>query len=491
MNVSNSDFKTEDFIDNDFLFDSFSLDEIDIFNSFDLFDEQNINENIECIPLCSNDLQLDLKTDHSASNVNNFYDNIEIQKPNIPPLLTYENNIQLPSESKQLPKIETINISFEKKRKISKTISSSSESDNDSNISKEKIRKIIEHQATDDWPFLFSLNRLPQKGQIQLTEEEERTLKNEKLEIPTEFPLTKAQEKVLKRIRRKIKNKLSAQESRRKRKQYVDTLEKKSEFYINENNELKKKLIELEQNNKLLQVELQKMQYSVTQQQTSNFGTIIMITVLFFTVILGVWPVFFSKNRISGSTSSNSKDFKKTFDTVSEDDRICRLYKLSSTPSLKSSTKMLLDENDMSSFEELKSDDINSYPIITELCKIQNGDKLSRIKSLIPKNNTNIDSFVSPTKIKRVNVNKSTNEINSSSEYIIYDNNDEAKILIFNLPASNSAINITIPNTKERHGSLTKVKPKHQAITPVNLNNKRVIDSEMHALKYRFINLQQ
>lgn len=143
-------------------------------------------------------------------------------------------------------------------------------------------------------PLLTAPHKLQGSGPLLLTEEERRTLVAEGYPVPTKLPLTKAEEKALKKIRRKIKNKISAQESRRKKKEYMDALEKKVETCSNENSELRRKVENLECTNKSLLQQLHSLQAVVTGKvprscrvtgtQTSSC---LMVVVLCFAVFLG------------------------------------------------------------------------------------------------------------------------------------------------------------------------------------------------------------
>lgn len=100
-------------------------------------------------------------------------------------------------------------------------------------------------------------------GELFLTEEEKRTLISEGYSVPKKLPLSKAEERSLKKIRRKIKNKISAQESRRKKKEYMDTLERKYETIQDERNTWMKKCEELEMQNRELQKQLTELQSQI------------------------------------------------------------------------------------------------------------------------------------------------------------------------------------------------------------------------------------
>lgn len=104
----------------------------------------------------------------------------------------------------------------------------------------------------------------PSGQQVLLTEEEKRTLVAEGYPIPQRFPLSKAEERSLKKIRRKIKNKISAQESRRKKKEYMEELEKKVQL-------MEARIAELERENSNLFREAHNQQ----QQQSSHPAPII------------------------------------------------------------------------------------------------------------------------------------------------------------------------------------------------------------------------
>lgn len=143
-------------------------------------------------------------------------------------------------------------------------------------------------------PLLTAPHKLQGSGPLVLTEEEKRTLIAEGYPIPTKLPLTKSEEKALKKIRRKIKNKISAQESRRKKKEYMDSLEKKVESCSTENLELRKKVEALENTNRTLLQQLQKLQALVMGKVSrscklagTQTGTCLMVVVLCFAVAFG------------------------------------------------------------------------------------------------------------------------------------------------------------------------------------------------------------
>ncbi|NWV76276.1 CR3L3 protein, partial [Dasyornis broadbenti] len=125
-------------------------------------------------------------------------------------------------------------------------------------------------------------------SQLVLTEEEKQLLEKEGVTLPTCLPLTKAEERILRKVRRKIRNKQAAQDSRRRRKIYVDGLENRVAACTAENRELEKKVQQLQKQNISLLRQLQKLQALVRRStpKTTRRKTCTMIVVLSFCLFL-------------------------------------------------------------------------------------------------------------------------------------------------------------------------------------------------------------
>lgn len=105
---------------------------------------------------------------------------------------------------------------------------------------------------------------------LVLTAEERRLLAKEGITLPTSYPLTKHEERELKRIRRKIRNKISAQDSRKRKKEYVDGLEDRVKQCTAENQTLIRRIRILQSQNQSLTQQLKRLQNVLTGVTSSG-----------------------------------------------------------------------------------------------------------------------------------------------------------------------------------------------------------------------------
>ncbi|XP_056585651.1 cAMP responsive element binding protein 3-like 3 like isoform X2 [Triplophysa dalaica] len=164
---------------------------------------------------------------------------------------------------------------------------------------------------SDELPCSFTIEDYTQSSKtdnqfqfkdIVLTDEEKRLLAKEGATIPAHMPLTKAEERTLKRVRRKIRNKQSAQESRKKKKVYVDGLESRVAVCTAQNQVLQKKVEMLHKQNMSLIEQLRKLQSIVKMSTMKNTTTSTCIMVFLLSFCLIIFP------SVNPFSSSGQKD---------------------------------------------------------------------------------------------------------------------------------------------------------------------------------------
>ncbi|XP_074837285.1 cyclic AMP-responsive element-binding protein 3-like protein 4 [Carettochelys insculpta] len=139
-----------------------------------------------------------------------------------------------------------------------------------------------------------------------LTEEEKRLLSQEGVSLPSALPLTKAEERLLKKVRRKIRNKQSAQDSRRRKKEYVDGLESRVASSSAQNQELQKQVQELEKCNMSLLSQLRKLQALIRPTSSKAAQTSTCILILLISLALLISPSYSPLHGGARGTQGNS-----------------------------------------------------------------------------------------------------------------------------------------------------------------------------------------
>jgi hypothetical protein len=146
--------------------------------------------------------------------------------------------------------------------------------------------------SSDSLPFTMrDVNFTPQSTkfpQLRLSDEEKMLLAREGVQLPSNMPLTKEEERMLKSVRRKIRNKVSAKESRKRKTEYIEGLEKRVKLCTANNQQLVKKMSTLEKQNMSLMSQLKRVQSIVaaTTTKTAQTSTCFMVLLLSFALLI-------------------------------------------------------------------------------------------------------------------------------------------------------------------------------------------------------------
>lgn len=179
------------------------------------------------------------------------------------------------------------------------------------------------------------------------------------------------------------------------------------ESYVNQNTELKKRLEELELNNKKLLAQLQRMQSSLqstsvkdtttvikqegvdyfpdvnttdskldsfesASNNASQFGTMLMVIVLFVAVLLGVWSPVVTKDQIASSTSSSTSTSSSSATTRAATSAAATVATAAATAAITTSSitlktesleDMVMVDDDDEAILDMDNDSVCSAPI--------------------------------------------------------------------------------------------------------------------------------
>jgi len=125
---------------------------------------------------------------------------------------------------------------------------------------------------------------------LEMSDEELKMAAKEGMTFPKFYPLTREEERNLKKIRRKIRNKLSAQDSRKRKREYLDNMEDRVKICNDENQELKDKIEALETQNKTLAAQLRRLHQMVVSGGSRNGQTSTALMVLLLSTALFLIP---------------------------------------------------------------------------------------------------------------------------------------------------------------------------------------------------------
>ncbi|XP_054916914.1 cyclic AMP-responsive element-binding protein 3-like protein 4 isoform X2 [Poeciliopsis prolifica] len=139
---------------------------------------------------------------------------------------------------------------------------------------------------------LSGSDQVPLFPDLRLTEEEQKLLTEEGVSLPSNLPLTKAEERILKKVRRKIRNKQSAQDSRKRRKEYIHGLESRAAACSAQNQELQRTVEQLEKHNVSLLSQLQQLRSLIKQSASKGAQTSTCLLILLVSLSLIVLPSF-------------------------------------------------------------------------------------------------------------------------------------------------------------------------------------------------------